>query len=152
MSRFDSATSATVAFGAGILLLGSLAGCAAIGDVVSQQHREEFATYEAAADGWVGVGIPDWIPADAVELRNLATNDESVGVIRVVSDSLLAADCVEAARIGIPVLSAEWADLDWSTNGFPDDVARCGVYEVVPTDDGWLGWFNATEAGQTPAG
>lgn len=152
MSRFDSATSATVAFGAGALLLGSLVGCSAIGDAVSQQHREEFATYEAAAEGWVGISIPDWIPTDSTELRNLATSDESVAVIRVVSDSPLAADCIDAERVGIPALSADWADLDWSTYGFPEDVRRCGVYEIVPTGDGWLGWFTATETGQRPPG
>lgn len=150
MSRLDSASSAAVAFGAGILLLGSLAGCSAIGDVMSNQHREEFATYDAAAEGWVGVGIPDWIPSDATDLRNLATSNETVAVIRVVSEAPLAGDCVPTERVGIPALSAEWADLDWSTNGFPDDVERCGDYEIVPTGDGWLGWFNATEPGQTP--
>lgn len=30
------------------------------------------------------------------------------------------------------------------------DVARCGDYEVMAMDDGWLGWFNATEPGETP--
>ena len=27
---------------------------------------------------------------------------------------------------------------------------RCGAYEVAPTAEGWLGWFTATEEGQTP--
>jgi hypothetical protein len=150
MSRFDSATSAAVAFGAGILLLGSLAGCSAISDVLSKQHREQFATYDEAADGWVGVGIPDWIPSDATDLRNLATGDETVAVVRVVTGSPLPTECATVERRGIPALSADWADLDWSTEGFPDEVHDCGDYEVVPTDDGWLGWFNATEPGQTP--
>ncbi len=150
MSRFDSATSAATAFGVGILLLGALAGCSAIGDVLSRQHREDFATYEDAAEGWVGVGIPAWIPTDATGIRNLATADETVSVVRVVTESPLAGECETAERRGIPVLSAEWADLDWSTVGFPDEVERCGDYEIVPTDDGWLGWFSATEPGQTP--
>src|SRR5690606_38180516 len=105
-----------------------LAGCAAIGDVFSKQHREEFATFDAAAAGWVGVGIPAWIPADATDLRNLATTDETVAIVRVVSDSALAGDCSPADRSGIPSLSADWADLDWATRGFPDRVQRCGDY------------------------
>lgn len=150
MSRFDSTSTAAAAFGLGILLVGSLAGCAAIGDALGKQHREEFATFDTAAEGWVGVDIPAWIPADATDLRNLATSDESVSVVRVVSGSALAGDCSPADRSGIPSLSADWADLDWSTHGFPDQVQRCGDYEVTPTEDGWLGWFNATEPGQTP--
>ena len=150
MSRFDPATSAAAAFGVGVLLVVTLGGCAAIGDVFSKQHRENFDTHAAAADGWVGVDIPAWIPADATDLRNLATSDESVAVIRVVSDSPLAGDCVEAERRGIPALSAEWADDDWDTKGFPEEVLLCGDYEVVPVGDGWLGWFTATQPGQTP--
>jgi len=150
MSRFDSATTSAAAFGAGLLLVVGLAGCAAIGDVFSKQHREEFASYDAAAEGWVGVGIPEWIPADATDLRNLATTDETVAVVRVVSDSALAGDCAPGDRRGIPSLAVEWADLGWAENGFPDRVQLCGDYEVTPTEDGWLGWFNATETGQTP--
>jgi len=33
----------------------------------------------------------------------------------------------------------------------PATVFACGPYEVVKTDAGWLGWFSATEKGQTPA-
>lgn len=150
MSRFDSATSAAVAFGAGILLVGTLAGCSQIDDLLSQEHREQFPTYAEAAEGWVGVDIPDWIPDDATDLRNLATVDETVSVVRVVTDSELAGSCEEVARRGIPALAADWADLGWDTTGFPDEVQRCGDYEITPTDDGWLGWFNATEPGQTP--
>jgi hypothetical protein len=150
MSRFDSATSAAVAFGAGILLVGALAGCTQIDDLLSRQHREEFPTRAEAAEGWVGVDLPSWIPADATALRNLATFDETVAVIRVVSDEPLAGDCAPGERRGIPSLAEEWTDLGWDENGFPDEVERCGDYEVVPTDDGWLGWFNATEPGQTP--
>lgn len=144
MSRLDSASSAAAAFGAGILLVATLAGCTAIDDVLSRQHREDFDTYDVAAEGWVGVDIPSWIPDDATDLRNLATTDETVAVIRVVSDSPLT-DCEPAERRGLPALAA-----DWSTQEWPDEVQRCGDYEVMPMDDGWLGWFNATAPGQTP--
>ena len=33
----------------------------------------------------------------------------------------------------------------------PDEVLLCGSYEVHETDAGWLAWFTASEAGQTPA-
>jgi hypothetical protein len=144
MSRFDSATVATTAFAAGVVLI-ALTGCAQMSDVFSKQHREDFPTYAAAADGWVGVGIPDWIPDDATDLRNLATVDETVSVIRVVTEADLAGSCETAAREGIPQLAA-----DWSTDVWPDEVQRCGDYEVMPMEDGWLGWFQADEPGQTP--
>jgi hypothetical protein len=144
MSRLDAATAATTAFAAGVVLI-ALTGCAQISDVFSKQHREEFATYGAAADGWVGVGIPDWIPDDATGLRNVATTDETVSVIRVVTDSGLAGSCETVARTGIPQLS-----VDWSTEVWPDEVQLCGDYEVMAMDDGWLGCFQAQEPGQTP--
>jgi hypothetical protein len=144
MSRFDSATVAASAFGAGILLI-TVTGCAQIDNLLSRQHEETFTTYAQAERDWVGVDIPHWIPDDATELRNLATFDETIAVIRVVTDSELAGDCVADERVGIPAL-----DVDWSTQDWPDEVQRCGDYEVIPMDDGWLGWFNATEEGQTP--
>lgn len=144
MSRLDPASTAATAFAGGIVLI-ALAGCAQIGDVFSRQHREDFPTYAAAADGWVGVDIPDWIPADATDLHNVATLDETVAVIRVVTESGLAGSCAPAEREGIPQLVA-----DWSTDEWPDEVQRCGDYEVMPMDDGWLGWYQADEPGQKP--
>ena len=144
MSRFDSATVAATAFAGGLLVL-ALAGCAQIADLAHRVHREDFPDYTSAEVSWVGVDIPEWIPGDATDLRNLATLDETVAVIRVVSDSPLVGDCTLAERRGLPALSA-----DWSTEEWPDEVARCGDYEVMPMDDGWLGWFSAAEPGQTP--
>jgi hypothetical protein len=144
MTRFDSATAAASAFGAGILLI-AVTGCTQIGNLLSQQHEETFSTYSHAQRDWVGVDIPSWIPDDATHLRNLATLDETVSVIRIVTDSGLAGECAPDDRSGIPALAADWSTEDW-----PDLVQRCGDYEVMPLDDGWLGWFNATEEGQTP--
>lgn len=151
MTRVDAPTTAAAAFAAGALLIG-LTACAQIADVFHKQHREEFATYDAAAAGWVGVGIPDWIPADATELRNLATTDETVSVIRVTTDSPLAGACAPAPREGLAQLTADWVPNDRPLEEWPDEVERCGPYEVVPMDDGWLGWFQATTPGQTPEG
>lgn len=83
-------------------------------------------------------------PADATDLRNRATFDETVAVVRVVTDTE-PDGCSPAERRGLPALSA-----DWSAEKWPDEVLLCGDYEVMPMDDGWLGWFNATESGQTP--
>lgn len=144
MSRLDSATIAASAFAGGLLVL-TLVGCSQIADLAHRQHREEFPTYAAAEESWVGVDIPRWIPSDATDLRNLATVDETMAVLRVVSDSPPAGDCAIAERRGIPALSA-----DWSTEEWPDEVVRCGDYEVMAMPDGWLGWFDATEPGQLP--
>jgi hypothetical protein len=144
MRTFDSASVAATAFAAGAALL-VLTGCAQITNALEQRHEEHFETYAEAVDGWVGVDIPDWIPDDATDLRNLATNDETVAVIRVATGSPLAGQCELEERVGLPALAP-----DWSVEKWPDEIARCGSYEVMPMDDGWLGWFQATEAGQRP--
>lgn len=60
----------------------ALTGCAGIQNLLQHQHEETFSTYAKAQSGWVGVELPSWIPSDAVELHNLATDDESQAVIR----------------------------------------------------------------------
>lgn len=143
MTRLDPATAAAGAFGVGILLI-ALTGCAQLDRLVSREHEESFATYADAEAGWVGVGIPDWIPDDATELRNVATFDETVAVMRVTTDEE-PVGCTTAERRGLPALAADWSVPTW-----PDEVLRCGDYEVMPVDDGWLGWFQAREPGQRP--
>ena len=142
--RTASATTAAAAFTGAALLLG-LTACANIDNLVHQRHEESFTTYETAASGWVGVELPEWVPADATDLRSVASNDETVSVIRVTTDSALAGDCVSVDRHGIPAF-----DVPWSTDDWADTVSLCGDYEVQPTDDGWLGWFNAAEPGDVP--
>lgn len=144
MKIYDSASVAAAAF-AGAVALVALTGCAQLVELVDNRHEEQFPTYKAAAEGWVGVELPSWIPEDAVDLRNTATNDETVAVIRVTSDSPLPDDCTTEERSGIPSLEA-----DWSTEEWPDRVARCGDYEVMLVDGGWLGWFNAQTEGERP--
>jgi hypothetical protein len=122
----------------------ALTGCAAVQHLLQHEHEESFATYAEAQQDWIGVGVPAWIPADSTDLHNLATDDESQSVIRVTSAST-PVGCSDADRQGLPALTADWAPQEW-----PNSVLSCGEYEVVPLDDGWLGWFNAAETGDTP--
>ncbi|MGN6502034.1 MAG: hypothetical protein ACTHKX_03905 [Pseudolysinimonas sp.] len=122
----------------------TLAGCAGIQNLLQHQHEETFSTYAKAQDGWVGVEVPSWIPADAVELHNLATDDESQAVIRVTTESV-PVGCTETSRHGAPALTADWTSDEW-----PDTVLACGDYEVMGVDEGWLGWFNADHQGDSP--
>lgn len=139
-----SASTATAAAVVGALVL-TLTGCAGIQHLLQNEHEETFATYAEAEDGWVGVDIPPWIPRDASDLHNLATNDEQVSVVRVATSSQPEGSCTPADRRGLPALTAEW-----SAEKFPATVMVCGDYELMPMDDGWLGWFNATAEGDVP--
>ena len=122
-------------------------GCSAIANAVHRTHEEHFADRAAAEQGWKGVAAPAWLPEDATDIHNLATNDESNSVI-LAHGAALPAGCREADRRSIPFDTASWAP---TLDRFPDRVERCGDYEVMPVDGAWLGWFTATEAGQTPA-
>ena len=140
-------TSATTAFAAacGALLVLGLTACTGIDDLLHNQHSETFATYDAAEEGWVGVGIPSWIPDDATDLRSIASTNEQVAVIGVTTNSPLAGDCTEQERHGVPAFDADWVPDTW-----PDTVSVCGEYEVMAVEDGWVGWFNAAEEGDVP--
>jgi hypothetical protein len=136
----------SIALGAaatGLVVL-TLTGCAAAQQLLQREHEETFAAYEQAKEGWIGVEFPSWIPADAVELHNLATNDESQSVIRVTTASE-PLGCTEAERHGAPALTADWSSDEW-----PSTVLACGDYEVMGVDEGWLGWFNAEHTGDSP--
>jgi hypothetical protein len=140
-----SASTALAAIAVGFAVL-ALTGCANIQHALQHEHEESFAGYHVAAEGWVGVSIPAWIPDDATDLHNLATDNESVSVVRVTT-ATQPVGCTDAERHGVPSLTAEWSSDDW-----PDDVLLCGDYEVTPLDGGWLGWFNAAAEGDTPEG
>jgi len=140
-----SATTASVALLGATLLLG-LTACANIEHALKKQHEETSATYVDAQEGWVGVDIPAWIPDDATDLHSIATINEQVAVVRVSSTAALPTTCTIEDRHGIPSLPA-----DWSTDSWPDTVSLCGEYEVIPVEDGWLGWFNAAEEGDAPS-
>lgn len=131
---------------AGLVL--SMTGCGAISNAVHKTHDERFADVAAAEQGWKGVSAPAWLPADATDIRNLATTDESHSVVLVRSSSALPSSCQEADRRAVPFDTTSWTP---KLDRFPDRVERCGDYEVMPVDGGWFGWFSATEPGQVPS-
>lgn len=126
-------------------LILTLAACANPLDVAAKVHTEEFADRAAAEDGWVGVTMPAWIPEDAERIRNVATTNESNAVIAVDGGGQ-PQGCEEAERRGLP-FDSRFGSLG---EKLPTTVLACGPYELVETEGGWLGWFSATEAGQTP--
>jgi len=130
-----------------IAATGALSGCSAVENMLHRVHEEDFPDRAAAESGWVGVSFPEWIPADATDLHNLATTDESHAIVRVDSSDDLPADCAEQPRRGLPFDGADWAP---SLDPMPTTVWGCGRYEVVPVEGGWFGWFAATEVGGRP--
>jgi hypothetical protein len=117
-------------------------------DALHKQHRETFGTRAEAAAGWKGVDLPAWIPDDATNLRNLATTDETVSVIRVDSAAHQPTGCTTGARHGMVTLTADWVP---NPPPMTDTVWKCGSYEVAKVSGGWLGWYQAQEPGQKPA-
>ncbi len=136
---------AAALLGAALLLAST--GCSALLDAAEKVHSETYDDRAAAADGWVGVSMPEWIPADAENIRTTATNNETNAVIAVDSETE-PEGCEETDRRGLP-FDDRYGGFDDAAD-LPDTVLACGPYEVVPTGSGWLGWFNATEEGQTP--
>src|SRR5690606_158121 len=136
-----------------LLAAAALSGCSQLLDELHRGHQESFASYSEAAEGWVGVDIPPWIPADATELHDYATFNEAQSVVGVRSDSQ-PVGCADAERRGLPFATPDWAPADMlelPDGGLLGDVFLCGDYEVVPYGDGWVGWFSATEEGRTPS-
>ncbi|TPW72796.1 hypothetical protein [Schumannella sp. 10F1B-5-1] len=121
-----------------------LTGCTAIMNTVHKVHEESFDDHAAAAKGWVGVQTPEWIPAKATEIGNVATNDETNAVITATGGDL--PDwCVEMPRQGLPF------DTRFGEVGLPERVERCGDYEVVKQDGTWIGWYSARSEGAKPS-
>jgi hypothetical protein len=125
----------------------SMTGCSAVANIAQKTHDESFADRAAATTGWTGVPAPSWLPSDATDIHNLATNDETNAVIALKSTSREPSGCVEADREAIPFDQPSWAP---KLDRFPDRVQRCGDYEVMRIDGGLLGWFSASEPGQKP--
>ena len=134
------------ALAAAALAVAALTGCTSITDIVEQVHSESFDTRADAATGWVGVPMPDWLPADATDIRTTATVDESNAVIAYAGGE--PTGCQEGTRSTLPFDGRYGGFADASE--LPEEVLWCGPYEVHETPEGWLAWFNATEAGQTP--
>ena len=129
------------------LAVAVLTGCTSITDLAERVHSESFDTRADAAAGWVGVPMPEWLPDDATDIRTTATSNESNAVIAYRGGE--PSGCEERARSTLPFDGRYGGFSDASE--LPDEVLRCGSYEVHATPDGWLAWFNATEAGETPA-
>jgi hypothetical protein len=144
MTRRQTALAAAAA--AATALTG-LTGCASIQDTLEGVHSESFSTRTEAASGWVGVPMPAWLPEDAVDIRTTATVDETNAVIAFTGSE--PSGCTNGARASLP-FDGRYGGFE-DASELPDEVLRCGSYEVHATDAGWLAWFTATEAGQTPA-
>lgn len=125
----------------------SMTGCSTLMNIAEKTHDESFPDRAAAMSGWTGVTAPTWLPADATDIHNLATNDETNAVIALKSADREPSGCVEADRKAIPFNSPSWAP---KIDKFPERVQRCGDYEVMRIDGGLLGWFTATDTGQKP--
>jgi hypothetical protein len=138
---------AIAALAAASLAVATLTGCTSITDTLERVHSESFETRAAAADGWVGVTMPDWLPDDAASIRTTATNDESMAVIAFTGAE--PSGCAVGPRSTLPFDDRYGGFADASE--LPEEVLWCGPYEVYEMGDGWLAWFNATEQGQTPA-
>lgn len=128
------------------LAMTALAGCSSITDTVERVHSESFDTRVDAAEGWIGVPMPAWLPDDASSIRTTATTDETMAVIAFNGGE--PSGCTEGPRSTMPFDGRYGGFSDASE--LPDEVLWCGPYEVHATSDGWLAWFNATEEGQTP--
>lgn len=134
------------ALAAATLAIATLTGCTSITDLFERVHSESFDTRADAATGWVGVSMPEWLPDDATDIRSTATLDETHAVIAFAGGEPIG--CDEVSRSTLPFDGRYGGFSDASE--LPDMVLGCGPYEVHETTDGWLAWFNATEAGQTP--
>lgn len=137
---------APIAALAAAVAVAALTGCTSISDLIEQVHSESFDSRTDAASGWVGVPMPEWLPQDAAGIRTTATMDEQNAVIAFTGGE--PNGCSVGARSTLP--------FDGRYGGFtdagelPEEVLRCGAYEVHETSEGWLAWFNAAEAGETP--
>ncbi len=131
---------------AAALTIAALTGCAGITDPFSRVHSESFDSRADAASGWVGVPMPEWLPSDASDIRTTATDDETNAVIAFTGSE--PSGCTTAARSSLP-FDGRYGGFE-DASELPDEVLRCGPYEVHEMPEGWLAWFTATETGETP--
>ncbi|GAB3410707.1 hypothetical protein GCM10027515_31380 [Schumannella luteola] len=144
--RHRAGRRAALVTGAAALAAASLllAGCSTLMDSMHKVHSESFDDHVEAAKGWIGVQLPEWIPASATDIRNVATDDETNAVIAAKGGDL-PSWCLEMPRQGLPF------DTRFGKIGLPDRVQRCGDYEIVDQDGEWIGWYSAREPGAKPS-
>ena len=112
-----------------------LAGCSMLPGG-SSHYEETFTDYASAKAEWRGGDIPSWIPDDFTRVRSRAMTDGSAAMVEVTTATPPVGDCTEAPRIGEPTLSGVWQPEE-----FPDEITRCGEYEIMPVEGGWFGWY-----------
>lgn len=133
---------------AALLLIGSLAGCSAVGDALQREASGSFDTREELVEEW-GKEAP-WLPADA---ESIVTRESTAGAPASLS-ALSASDldpgqCAEVERRSAPTIALEDAPDVYKI----DEVYACGDWSVVATEDGWYGWTpnHPDERAQSPA-
>jgi hypothetical protein len=118
----------------------SLTGCSMLPGG-SGVFEETFTDYASAKAEWRNGDIPSWIPDDFTRVRSRATTDGSTAMVEVLTATPPVGDCTEASRIGEPTLSGVWQPEE-----LPDEVLRCGEYEIIPVEGGWFGWYVRSSA------
>ncbi|MEL5990109.1 hypothetical protein ACOKGD_07545 [Microbacterium phosphatis] len=134
---------------AALLLLPSLAGCAAAEAALQQEASHEFATHDELVKGWKREA--PWVPADAQSIRIRESLAGEPASLAVVSESDLTTDlCAEVERKSAPTIVLEKTPDVYKI----DRVFACGDWAVVETDDGWYGWtpVHPDERAASPAG
>lgn len=128
------------------LFLVALSGCSASGSSRAG-HEQRFDDLGGALERWNGGDPPEWMPADATQIRLRSSNNLRLRVVRFESDSVPAGEgCAPAERSTSPALAAEWVPAE-----LPDEVIACGGYEIAEVDGGWLAW-ESRAPGESMAG
>jgi hypothetical protein len=134
----------TVSAGAAILLT----GCSTMEGAL---HKEESSTYEdvPAFDEESGLDAP-WLPEDGTAIAVTRSTEARDAAIAVESAADLSPElCAEVARQSAPAYQPG-AEVDVYKIS---EAFACGVWTVVQTDDGWLGWTpgDPDEKAQSPS-
>ena len=120
---------------AGALLTAvSLSGCS-IADTLQNESSHEFESVTVMDADWNADAA--WVPSDATDIRvHASLNGEIAILAATTTDDLDPALCAEVERQSGPVYGEDWAPDAYSA----DEAWACGVWTVIPTDDGWFGW------------
>ena len=118
----------------GLLTALSLSGCS-IADTLQNESSHEFTSVTVMESDW-NADAP-WVPADATDIRIHSSLDGEIAILSATTtDDLDPALCAEVERVSGPVYGEDWAPDAYDA----DEAWACGVWTVIPTDDGWFGW------------